>query len=426
VQHHQQEPGFSLGEVNHHKPSSMNINGELSELCSGMQAELTHNILPFWMNQMEDKEFGGFFGRIDGYGRVIAGAEKGGILNARILWTFSSAFVHLKDHVYRQTAERAKKYILASFLDDRYQGTYWKVTHNGKPLDTKKQIYSQAFFIYAFSEFFRATADKSSLDTAISLFHLIENKSFDTRRNGYFEAYSREWELLEDLRLSARDVNEKKTTNTHLHILEAYTNLHRIWKDPLLGKQLANLIHLFLENIIDPQSHHLRLFFDEYWNSRSRLISYGHDIEASWLIVEAAKELDDASLLESAKSACIPLALAALEGFEEDGSLIYEKDPEVGHTDFERHWWPQAEAIVGLMNLFELTGNEKYLENARHCWEYICMNLIDREKGEWYWSILPDGIPNRKDDKAGFWKCPYHNGRACLEIMSRVEKILKA
>ena len=399
---------------------------DLSNLCSEMQTELTNHILPFWMNQMVDNEFGGFFGRIDGSGQVITGAEKGGILNARILWTFSSAFLHLKDHIYRQTAERARKYILSAFFDDVYQGTYWKITHDGKPLDTKKQIYSQAFFIYAFSEFFRATADRTSLDKAIALFHLIEEKSFDARWNGYFEAYNREWKLLADLRLSAKDVNEKKTTNTHLHILEAYTNLYRIWKDPLLGKQLANLVHIFLDKIINPLSHHMGLFFDEEWHSRSLLISYGHDIEASWLIVEAAKVLDDPGLLESVKSACIPLALSAMEGFQEDGSLIYEKDPETGHTDFERHWWPQAEAIVGLMNLFELTGNEKHLEDAMQCWQYVYHNLIDREKGEWYWSIYPDGTPNRKEDKAGFWKCPYHNGRACLEIMSRCEKVLNS
>jgi cellobiose epimerase len=404
----------------------MHLIRDLSSLCSGMQTELTDHILPFWMNQMTDNEFGGFFGRIDGNGRVIAGAEKGGILNARILWTFSSAFLHLKDNSYRQTAERARKYILSTFFDDVHQGTYWKITHDGKPLDTKKQIYSQAFFIYAFSEFFRATADRSSLDNAISLFHLIEDKSFDARRNGYLEAYNREWELLADLRLSDKDVNEKKTANTHLHILEAYTNLYRTWKDPLLGKQLANLIHIFLNKIIDPRSHHLGLFFDEDWNSRSLLISYGHDIEASWLIVEAAKVLDDPGLLKSVISACIPLALAAMEGFQEDGSLIYEKDPAIGHTDFERHWWPQAEAIVGLINLFGLTRNGKYLENALKCWQYIYNNLIDREKGEWFWSIYPDGTPNRKEDKAGFWKCPYHNGRASMEIMVRCNEILNS
>jgi mannobiose 2-epimerase len=395
---------------------------EISGLCSGMRTELQQNILPFWMNQMKDDESGGFYGRINGYGKRTVDAEKGGILNARILWTFSAAFRHLHDPACLQMAERAKNAILSDFFDTRYGGTYWKITCDGKPMDTKKQIYSQAFFIYAFAEYYRATSDRTGLDRAISLYHLIEEKSYDPNKNGYFEAYSRNWKLLEDLRLSARDMNEKKTTNTHLHILEAYTNLYRIWKNDALKKQLRNLVSIFLDRIIDPQSHHLKLFFDEEWTSRSQLISYGHDIEASWLICEAARVLGDPGLTDRTVTACINLAHAAMEGFQDDGSLIYETDPETGHTDMERHWWVQAEAIVGLFNLYELTGLEHYLTRAVNCWEYISRNLIDREFGEWFWSIYPDGTPNRAGDKAGFWKCPYHNSRACLEIMERSGK----
>jgi cellobiose epimerase len=398
------------------------MNQEIIHLSSEMQSELIQNILPFWMNQMVDNEFGGFYGRIDGYGNQIRGTEKGGILNSRILWTFSAAYRHLKDQSYRHMAERAKDAILSCFFDEKYGGTYWTITSDGKPLDTKKQIYSQAFFAYAFTEYYRATGDNTGLDKAISLFRLIEEKSFDTRKNGYYEAYNRDWNLLEDMRLSAKDVNEKKTTNTHLHLLEAYTNLYGIWKDRTLGKQLKNLVEIFVDKIIDHQSHHLQLFFDEDWNSRSLLISYGHDIEASWLIYEAAKAVDDPVLLERTKSACVDLAMAALEGFQDDGSLIYEKDPEIGHTDMERHWWPQAEAIVGLISLSELTGKRQYLTQAVQCWNYISRNLIDRKKGEWFWSINPDGTPNLKGDKAGFWKCPYHNSRACLEVMERCGK----
>ncbi len=397
------------------------IDQEREKLRSEMKSELTQNILPFWMTKMTDKEYGGFYGRIDGYGNQVREADKGGILNARILWTFSAAYVRMKDQAYRQTAERAKNSILSEFFDNTYGGTYWKITGDGKPLDTKKQIYSQAFFLYAFAEFYMATGDKTGLDKAISLFRLIEEKSFDTGKNGYFEAYSRDWNLLEDLRLSTKDVNEKKTTNTHLHILEAYTNLFRIWKDNTLEEQLKNLVEIFIGKIIDPRSYHLQLFFDEDWNSRSRLISYGHDIEASWLIYEAAKVLGDSVLIERTKSKCIGLAKAALEGFQNDGSLIYETDPETGHTDMERHWWPQAEAIVGLFNLSDMTGNPQFINQAIHCWNYVSQNLVDREQGEWFWSIYPNGKPNHTGDKAGFWKCPYHNGRACLEIMERLE-----
>ncbi|MBN1790292.1 MAG: AGE family epimerase/isomerase [Bacteroidales bacterium] len=396
------------------------MNLETDRLRSEMHSELTQNILPFWMNKMTDNEYGGFYGKIDGHGNLVKGADKGGILNARILWTFSASFLHLKDPAYRQTAERAKEYILSRFFDELFGGTYWILTAEGKPLDTKKQIYSQAFFLYAFAEYYRATGDRTGLDTSAALFHLIEEKSFDMEKNGYYEAYSRDWKLLEDLRLSAKDINEKKTTNTHLHILEAYTNLFRIWKDKTLEKKLKNLVEIFTDRIMDPRSHHLQLFFDEDWHSRSGLISYGHDIEASWLIYEAVKVLGDRALLDRTKPKCIALAKAALEGFQDDGSLIYETDPELNHTDMERHWWPQAEAIVGLINLSEMTGDPQFIAQAMHCWNFVSQNLIDRKTGEWFWSIYPDGKPNLTGDKAGFWKCPYHNSRACLEIMHRL------
>jgi mannobiose 2-epimerase len=389
-----------------------------------MKSELERDILPFWMDKVVDKDFGGFLGQIDGYGKVVKGAEKGGILNSRILWTFSAAFNQLRNHEYNQMADYSKNYSLAHFFDETYGGTYWKISFDGKPSDTKKQIYSQAFFIYALAENFKATGDRICLDKAISLYNLIEGKSFDKDLNGYLEAYSRDWKLLDDLRLSDKDANEKKTTNTHLHILEAYTTLYRVWKDKELGDKLKNLVHLFLEKIIDPVSHHLQLFFDEHWNSRSSLISYGHDIEASWLLYEAAKVLEDTDLIEKVKSSCIALAIASLEGLQDDGSLIYEKDDAEGKTDMDRHWWPQAETVVGLINLYELTRNDLHLAQAIKCWEYITKNLIDHKNGEWFWSIKADGTPNLVENKTGFWKCPYHNARACLEVMSRCERMM--
>jgi mannobiose 2-epimerase len=371
------------------------------------------------MNKATDDAFGGFYGQIDGYGNVVPKADKGGIVNARILWTFSSAYVHLKEESYLKVAERIKDYILHYFFDEQHLGTYWKITFDGNPSDTKKQIYSQAFFIYALSEYFKASGDQQCLDKAISLFHLIENKSFDKNLNGYLEAFDREWHLLEDLRLSAKDANEKKTTNTHLHILEAYATLYRVWKNTQLEVQLRNLVNLFLEKIIDPVSGHLLLFFDENWNSRSSLISYGHDIEASWLIYDAALALGDKMLIEKTKPLCIRLAIVSLQGLESDGSLIYEKDDAEGIHDTDRHWWPQAETVVGLINLYQLTDNIEYFEMAFRCWTFIENNLVDRKNGEWYWSIKPDGTPNLAEDKAGFWKCPYHNARACLEVLTR-------
>ena len=391
----------------------------LSELKRQVRDELMHNILPFWMEKMKDDEQGGFYGQIKGDGQLVPQSDKGGILNARILWTFSSAYLQEKNPLLLEMANRAKKYILDHFFDPEFGGTYWTISFDGKPVDTKKQIYSQAFFVYAFSEHFRASGDRSSLETAIELFRIIEKQSFDNDLNGYFEAYSRDWNLLDDLRLSAKDENEKKTMNTHLHILEAYTNLYRVWKDDDLARQLHNLILIFTENIVNPATRHLDLFFDENWNSKSKIVSFGHDIEASWLIDEAACILGDELLQADMRKICISIAVAACEGLQSDGSLIYEKETSTGHLDKDRHWWVQAEGVVGFLNAYELTGNEEWLGKALKCWSYISENLIDRTGKEWFWSISDDGVANRQGDKAGFWKCPYHNSRMCLEVQMR-------
>ncbi len=395
------------------------MNSQLIGLKSEVKEVLLQNIMPFWSEKMVDENNGGFFGQINGNDHLVQGADKGGILNARILWSFSSAYLQVKDPLYLEMANRAKSYILDHFFDQEFGGTYWTISFDGKPVDTKKQIYSQAFFIYAFTEHYRASVDESSLQTAIELFRIIEKRSFDTDLNGYFEAYSRDWILLEDLRLSEKDENEKKTMNTHLHILEAYTNLYRVWKDVELERQLKNLILIFTEKIVNAETHHLDLFFDENWNTKSAIVSYGHDIEASWLIDEAARVLGDQVLLAKVQKICIGIAKAACEGLQPEGSLVYELDKVTNHLEKDRHWWVQAEAVVGFLNTYELTGNPEWLVKAENCWKYISENLIDRAEGEWYWSISDEGIANRKEDKAGFWKCPYHNSRMCLEVMSR-------
>jgi mannobiose 2-epimerase len=383
------------------------------------EEELTRNILPYWMARMPDHRNGGFFGRIDGKDRLIPEAPRGAILNARILWAFSSAYTNLRNAEYLETAERAYDYILSRFFDEVNGGTYWSLTSGGDPLDTKKQIYSQAFFVYALSEYFLASANENARIMAIELFRIIEEYSFDKKLNGYFEAFDKGWSLLDDLRLSEKDANEMKTMNTHLHILEAYTNLYRIWPDEFLKGKLRNLINLFLNKIIDNKSWHLNLFFDETWNCRSTLISYGHDIEASWLIYEAAREINNKDLLITVKDASLRIIRAVMEGIQDDGSLIYDADSSTGHIDKDRHWWVQAEAVVGFLNAFELTGDIDYLKLSEDCLAYIKKNLVDAMNGEWFWSIRSDGTVNRTDDKAGFWKCPYHNSRMCLEIIRR-------
>ena len=395
------------------------MNQRINQLRNEMRSELENNILPFWMNKMEDNEQGGFYGEITGDDELRPEASKGAILNARILWTFSAAYRLLKKPEYLKTATRAKRYLIDRFYDPEYGGIYWELDYKGNPLDTKKQIYAIGFAIYGLSEYARATGDAEALEYAQRLFEVIEQHSFDPVQNGYLEALTRDWQPIEDMRLSDKDENEKKTMNTHLHILEPYTNLYRVWKDERLERQLRNLIDVFITRILDPQTGHLNLFFEEDWTNKYRIYSYGHDIEASWLIHEAALVLGDETVLKRIEPLIVRIAQAADEGLNPDGSMIYENFLDKQKIDRELHWWVQAENVVGHINLYQHFGDESALDIAARCWEFIKAKLIDHEQGEWHWSILPDGTVNRKDDKAGFWKCPYHNGRMCMEVIER-------
>ena len=389
-------------------------------LASQAKKELTENILPYWTSKMCNPA-GGFYGRISGNEETDLSAPVGNIMTARLLWTFSSAYRLFKDSAeaegYLAMATRAKDLIISRFYDPEYGGTYWSLNPDGTPLDTKKQIYAIAFTIYGLAELNRATGDAKALEYAIKLFNSIEDHSFDTEKDGYFEAFTRTWDTIEDMRLSDKDANESKTMNTHLHVLEAYTCLYRVWKNSRLEERLRGLIGIFEKHILGPDGH-LRLFFDDDWNSGYDIVSYGHDIEASWLIHEAALVLGDEAVIERIEKLVPAIAAAAGEGFSPEGGMIYEKNAE--ETDRDRHWWAQAETVVGYLNLWDHFGTQEGMENALTCWDFIKANLIDRENGEWFWSLREDGTVNRDDDKAGFWKCPYHNGRMCMEIIERV------
>lgn len=395
---------------------------DIHKIVKEMEEELVANILPFWMDKMTDQTHGGFYGRITGTERLMPEAEKGAILNARILWTFSSAYRLLKKEEYLTTATRAKRFIIDHFYDKEYGGVFWSLDYKGHPLDKKKQIYALGFAIYGLSEFHRATGDKEALDYAIRLFESIEEHSFDVVKNGYCEALTRDWKEMTDMRLSDKDENERKTMNTHLHILEPYTNLFRVWKDQRLEKQLRNLIELFTDKILNIETGHLELFFNDDWISKYRVISYGHDIEASWLIHEAALVLGDEAFLEKVEPLVEYIAAAADEGLTPDGSMIYETFLDKDQTDKDRHWWVQAENVVGHANLYQHFDDEIAMQKAFRCWEFIKKHLIDYKQGEWHWSLRADGRVNTTDDKAGFWKCPYHNGRMCMEMIERFSK----
>ena len=393
---------------------------EIAQIKAEMQDVVENNILSFWFNKMQDVQRRGFYGQMRGDGTLVPEADKGCILNARILWSFSAAYRVLRKPDYLMAATRAKDYILEHFIDKIYGGAYWSLDAEGNPLDTKKQFYAIGFVIYGLTEYARATGDPEAFDYAIRLYDCIEQHSWDPQFGGYIEACTREWEAIADMRLSDLDANYPKSQNTHLHIIEPYTNLFRLmqerpelmqghpcplatgesWGDVSLRveKSLRQLIDIFCDKILNPETHHLDLFFDMDWTRGAGwLESYGHDIECSWLMHEAALVLGDKQVLQKVEPIVRLVAKASEKGLNADGSMTHEANLDTGH-DF---------------------GDTEALQYGLRCWQYIKDNLIDWKNGEWYWSRDPEGNINLKDDHAGFWKCPYHNSRMCLEIIER-------
>ena len=393
---------------------------EVSIFKQEVREVLEDNILRFWIERMQDEEHGGFYGRIDNNNVLYADADKGAILNARILWTFSAAYRVLGKSEYLKIATRAKRYFIDHFIDPEYGGVYWSLDYKGQPKDTKKQFYAIGFAIYGLSEYARATNDQEALEQAINLYRCVEEHALDKEYNGYIEAMTRNWQPIDDMRLSEYDANYPKSQNTHLHIIEPYANLYRVWPSKELEASLRNIIGIFTDRILNPETHHLDLFFEMDWTrGAGQLESYGHDIECSWLMHEAALVLGDQKVLNKVEPIVQTVAKASEKGLNPDGSMIHEANLTAGTKDDDLHWWVQAEAVVGFYNIYQHFHDEAALEKALRCWQYIKENLIDYQHGEWYWSRHRDGSLNTVDDKAGFWKCPYHNGRMCLEMIER-------
>ena len=320
-------------------------------------------------------------------------------------------------------ADRAYSYISDFFLDKKYGGVYWELDFKGKPVNTRKQVYAQAFAIYSYVEYFKIAREEEILDKAIAIYRLIEKHSLDKTGNGYLDAFAEDWSEIADMRLSEKDMNAPKTMNTHLHILEAYTNLFKVWKDDGLRTSLMNLITLFLDKFIDERGH-LVLFFDTNWNKLDDYCSYGHDIEFSWLLTEAAEVLGNQSLISLTRIAAQNIAeLVQKEGIDSDGGIMYEFDYKKNELDSDKHWWMQAEAMVGFFNVYQFNKNEKYPELIVNLWEFTNKYIVDHQNGEWFWRVDRNGKPYPDSEKAGFWKCPYHNSRAIIELLERMEVV---
>lgn len=376
-------------------------------------------ILRFWQLHTQDEKTQGFYGEIFNDLKVNKEAGRGGVLNARILWTFSAAARQSGNASYQASAHRAYNYFTRHFFDHEYGGTFWMVDSQGKPLETRKQTYAQAFSIYALTEYARLTGNNEPLDLAMQLFGLIELHALDHEWNGYLEAFDRKWNLHEDQRLSAIDMNERKSMNTHLHVIEAYANLYRLTGMPEVKQRVENLLGIFDRYIIHAETRHFNLFFDEQWIGKSQKVSYGHDIEGSWLLLESAESIDSAEWISRMKTASVEMARASLDGIDTDGGLRYEMVP--GEPDNgEKEWWTMAEAVVGFYNAYQLSGDPVFLRQSARMWDYLKKYFIDHGRGEWYYRIDKNHRPVNSYPKVSQWKCPYHNARMCLEMIRRL------
>ena len=389
-----------------------------SAIADDARRELQENILPFWLKNARDLTEGGFLGQIDQQMRIDPAAAKGSLLTSRLLWAFSAAYRRDPRPEYLEMARYAYRDLSGCFSDREFGGLYWSVDRHGQPLDQRKQVYGQVFGLYALTEYSQASGDPEALEQAKALFRLIDRQAHDPRNGGYFDVLDRQWR-----RVDERHANilgpAPKTQNSHIHILEAFTNLLRVWPDPDLQARQRELIGLLLDRMIDSHTHHLVLFLTEDWKPLSAGYSYGHDIELSWLLTEAAEVLGDPAMLARVKTAALAMAEATLaEGIDADGSIFNEGGPS-GVTDAGKDWWAQAEAAVGFLNAYQLSGDPRYFAASRRCWNYIQDHFVDHANGDWYESLQRDGTPKLRF-KQSVWKCPYHNSRACLELMQRL------
>ncbi|WP_163134581.1 AGE family epimerase/isomerase [Agarivorans sp. Alg241-V36] len=390
------------------------------KLKQAVAQELEQNILEYWLKMMDVKH-GGFYCFADFDGCIDSEHKKSVLLHSRILWSFAAAYRVLPNDKYLAAAEHTYNFIIEHALDREHGGMYWMLDAQGQPCDKQKHVYNQSFAIYALSEYYQASGNEKALKIAIELFEQIENYAYDNDFGGYSEAFSQDWKSIDNHLVcdTEEDVLADKSMNTHLHIMEAYANLHRCWPNALVQQRIEELLRLFKDKIIN-RSLHFGLFFTSDWKCISKDVSYGHDIEGTWLMDDAANQLSNRTFAQEIKALTSRMAKVTLkEGRDSDGSIFNELR-EGRMLDSDRIWWVQAEAMVGFYNAFQKEFLPAFWEATHTCWSVIANNLVDDQNGEWYWRTNRHGSPYLNDPKVEPWKCPYHNGRACLEIYSRI------
>lgn len=403
----------------------------LEAFAASAEKELRGDILPFWLAHARDREHGGFHAFIGEDMKVHDNLPRGALLTSRVLWTFSAAYRRYKDPEYLEMARWAYKDLVDRFTDKTYGGLFWSAQADGTPVDGHKQIYGQVFGIYGLVEYYRATGDAQALDRAKAIYALIEAHAHDGVYGGYFDTMTREWRRPEPGQHNLLG-DAPKSQNSHIHILEGFTNLLRVWPDPQLKQRERELIELTLDHIIDPKTHHLVLFMKDDWTPIGDHMSYGHDIELSWLLTEAAEVYGDPGLLKRARREAVAIAMVTrAQGVDTDGGIFNEGDPH-SVTNTHKDWWPQAEAVVGFLNAYQISGEAAYFDDSVHTWDFIQAKMLDRVDGDWYESLNRDGSPilgmtwhgrTVAAAKVSVWKCPYHTSRCCLQVIERVHEL---
>ena len=417
--------GNMTDEVRGMKPDVKPIHETFTRLYNRALADLTENLLPWWMTYAVDEENGGFFGVIDDRNQPVVDAPKYITLQARLVWTFSSAYRILGHSTYLEMANRAYRYLIDHFWDKDFDGCYTQVDAAGIVLDDHKFIYGNAFALYGLSEYARATSSAEAADYANRLFNRLETHVYDPIYKGYFEACTRDWQVQPWLRGVNRVPTDVKTMNTHLHLIEAYTGYLRIHDTPQVRNKVREHLYVMLNKIVNHDIHHYHYFQDRKWAPTSTAISYGHDIEGSWLMMETAEVLGEPEAYRSARDTCVNMARASLEeGLRTDGAMLTDYDPATREASQHLSWWEQNEAVVGFLNAWELTDEDQFLDAAQLCFDYIDRHFIDHDGGGWFPTLTLDGQPVPGRAKGNGTTCPYHNGRMSMEIIERYRRHL--
>lgn len=387
--------------------------------------QLTKKILPFWLAQQDSR--GGFYGMCTIHLQVDETAPKGGVMAGRFLWTFSRCYSVLKNPILKDAADHAYRFLKETILDPEYGGSYWLVSAEGKPLEEIKHIYAQSFAIYGLSEYARIAPDSGAKALAIDLFKLVEAKAYNQVQQGYWEEFTRDWQPKAMSQVGSGTAATVFTTNTHLHLLEAYTNLYRIWPDERLSEKIEILLSLFADVILTPEGY-CHTEFDGNWNPISSEVSFGHDIETSWLLKETLEvcQIDQPRIEDMVRKLG---DYVFQNGLDKDGILLNLYDFSKGEWDRTRVWWAEAEAVVGFYHAYQLTGEEKYRLAAEKIWTYIQQYFVDSRKNSEWFSRLNEqeqvlsslyGNAETPEPISDKWKGPYHTVRMYLEMMKRL------